>query len=414
MIGEIEELEDQIRARPDDIALRAVHADAVLERGEPGDRVRGQLIHLALAGERGDLAAAREAWTMQRKARSRLVNALDRRYVLRMTWRHGSVESISIELRMWSGGTSLLQQRTIAALVELFAAPEVFALRSLDTRPSGDVHVESLLRLVEHLPIRWLGIAGACTTAEELARVRTLPHLDGLGLHTHDPVATLAMLDGQTWLRDLELSGIRAPFDPARFPQLTRLALYGLDSPAELEPILELPELRDLGLMGTVGVTSWLLQRLEHSPVLPRLRSLGFSAAMLYDAQPERAWLVEHRQTFAHVRLFTYGLQPDHDRGHEAGRLGLLLDLLGRTRDSIDEHQHHLDHSGGDRIHAGCWGTLANALIDNAQPGDALRAVDRGLEVMGDGHEHEADRVALLQTRERAVSAVQAARGAGS
>lgn len=396
MIEEIRALEAQIRAKPEDLELRAVHADAVLERGEPGDRVRGQLIHLALAGERGDQAAARKAWTMQRKARARLVNALDRRYVLRMTWRHGSVESISIELRMWSGGTSLLQARTLAALHDLFAAPEVFALRALDTRPSGDVHVESLVRLVEHLPLRWLGISGACTTPDELAMVRTLPQLDGLGLHTHDPAATLAMLDGQTWLRDLELSGIRAPFEPARFPQLTRLVLYGLDTPAELEPILELPELRDLGLMGTLAVTSWMLQRLEHSPVLPRLRSLGFSAATLYDAQPERDWLIAHREAFAHLRLFAFGFQPDHDRGHEAGRLGLLFDALGRTRDSIDDHQHHLDHSGGDRIHAGCWGRFANALIANAQPAEAVRAAERGLEVMGDAH---ADAAYLLRTQ---------------
>ena len=112
----VAELEAQIRETPDDVELRAVHADAVLERGEPGDRVRGQLIHLALRGERGDAAAAREAWSMQRKARARLVNALDRRYVLRLGWKHGSVESISLELRMWSGATSLHQARTTAAL----------------------------------------------------------------------------------------------------------------------------------------------------------------------------------------------------------------------------------------------------------------------------------------------------------
>ncbi len=60
----IEVLEEQIRAKPEDVTLRAVHGDAVLERGESGDRRRDQLIQLALAGERGDAAAARRAWEL--------------------------------------------------------------------------------------------------------------------------------------------------------------------------------------------------------------------------------------------------------------------------------------------------------------------------------------------------------------
>lgn len=402
-MSRVAELEDQIRARPEDVELRAVHADAVLERGEPGDRLQGQLIQLALAGERGDAQAARQAWSMQRKARARLVNAIDRKYVLGMTWRHGSVEAISIELRAWSGATALHQARTTAALTDLFAAPEVFALRALDTRPAGDVHVETVVAMLRHLPIRWLGVSGACPTADELAIMRSLPHLDGLGLHTHEPEAVLAMLARQPWLRDLELStGVQGPQLAQLihdYPQLTRLVLYGIDAEhPELGAILDgaLPELRDVGVMGTVPVTSWMLRKLAASPLLPRLRSLGFCAAAYYDTQAERAWLVAQRGAFAHTALFTRGYQPDLERGHEAGRLGLLLDALGRTAEGIDGHQHHLDHSGNDRIHAGCWGKLANALIANAQPEEALRAADRGIGVMGEDH---ADAAYLLRTR---------------
>lgn len=419
----VAELEAQIRATPDDVELRAVYADAVLERGEPGDRVRGQLIHLALRGERGDAAAAREAWSMQRKARARLVNALDRRYVLRLGWKHGSVESISLELRMWSGATSLHQARTTAALEDLFAAPEVFALRALDTRPAGDGHIETIVGLIEHLPLRWLGVAGAAITPKELARLRTLPHLDGLGVHTHEVDAVLALLANQPWLRDLELStGLRGEHVERiirDFPQLERLVLYGVDTRMpELTRIFEgaLPALRDLGVMANVEVTEWMLRLLVDSPLLPRLRSLGLCAANLYDTEAVRDWLSAHRTPFAKLALFSSGFQPDHDRGHEAGRLGSLFETLGRTREGIDDWQHHLDHSGSDRVHAGCWGRLANALLQNEQHAEGLRAVDHGLEVMGDGL---ADTAYLLRTRmwalhllERHAETVVAARRA--
>nr|MBA2544201.1 hypothetical protein [Deltaproteobacteria bacterium] len=184
-MASVEDLEEAIRNQPEDADLRAVHADAVLERGGPGDRQRGQLIQLSLAGERGDSTAAHTAWDLQRKARSRLVKALDKTYVVRLGWRHGSVESVVVEPRDWTGR---FPQRALRALRTLLAQPELFALRVFDTRPAWNADqgnrqstVEATLDLVRGLPIRWLGVSG-CTSSAELDRLHhELPALDGLG-----------------------------------------------------------------------------------------------------------------------------------------------------------------------------------------------------------------------------------------
>lgn len=408
MTMEVEELEAQIRAKPDDVALRAVHGDAVLERAESGDRKRGQLIHLALAGERGDAAAARQAWELQRKVRARLVYAIDRKYVVRMTWRHGSVESIALEARVWHiKQDELLERRTLAALRDLLDEPELFALRSLDTRTAGGTRIEPLVELVRHLPIRWLGVTN-CSTRAELELLRALPQLDGLGIHNDELATTLAALEGQPWLRDLELSnldGTAIHLVTRVCPRLERLVLYGIGTTwAELEPIFQrtaLPALRDLGLMGPIEVTRWMLEQLLDRPLLSELRTLGLCAAGLYDAVDARHWFQHHAARFKHVRLFTRGVQPDTDRGHESGRLAMLLDSIGREIDGIEHQVHHLDHSGGASVHAGCWGRLANAYIANVHYKAGLRAVDKGIDVMGEAH---GDAAYLFRTRAYALS----------
>ncbi len=407
----IETLEEQIRAKPDDVTLRAVHGDAILERAESGDRKRGQLIQLALAGERGDAAAARQAWELQRKARARLLNAIDRKYVVRMVWQHGSVASIAIESRSFrTEPDELLEGRTLEALGDLLDEPELFALRSLDTRTAGGMRIEPLVDLVGHLPIRWLGVTN-CSTRAEIALLHTLPQLDGLGIYNDDSAATLAAIDGQTWLRDLELAGLAdSEIDHLTrvHPQLDRLVLYGVGARwVELEPIFQgtaLTGLRDLGIMGTGPVTRWMLERLVDSPLLPELRSLGCCAAELFDTEDVRDWFNQHAARFRHVRLFTHGVRPETDRGHEPGRLAMLLDAIRRPVDGIEHQVHHLDHSGGEAVHAGCWGRLANAHIENEHSEEALRAVDQGINVMGEAH---ADAAYLFRTRAHALSLLE-------
>ncbi len=388
-MSSVDELEEAIRNQPDDVALRAVHGDAVLERGGPGDRQRGQLIQLALAGEGGDAKAGHEAWSLQRKTRARLVKAFDDAYVVRMGWRHGSVESVALEPRGWTNKRVTAHTRRI--LSRLLTQPELFALRAFDTRAvwnstSGAREtVDGTLALVRGLPIRWLGVAG-CTTGEEFDKLHALPQLDGLGIITQDHDAVLTALASRPWLRDLELSGSHdaVPRIVESCPQLTRLVLYraGID---ELTPILErraLPRLRDFGIM-TPELANAVCRRLVDSPLLPALQSFGFCASSLYDDTENRAWFKTNRAAFAHVRLFTDGQTVASDRGHEAGRLGMLLDSIDRDREGIDHHMHHLDHSGTDPVHAACWTRVACALIVIDHYSEALRMADRALEVAG-------------------------------
>ncbi len=122
-----------------------------------------------------------------------------------MVWRHGSVESIAIEARSFrTEPDELLAGRTLAALGGLLDEPELFALRSLDTRTAGGMRIEPLVELVGHLPIRWLGVTN-CRTRDELELLHALPQLDGLGIYNADSASTLAALAGQTWLPREEL-----------------------------------------------------------------------------------------------------------------------------------------------------------------------------------------------------------------
>jgi len=278
------ELEAAIDADPYDPRPYAVLADHLQELGDP----RGELIALALAGLEREARA-------HRHAHAELVPEVEDAH---LAWRHGFIHTASV-LADQAGSlldhpasrflTTLAIARTrgLGAAIARLAANRRHALRELELGPApGRLAVEDeavvvpadLERLWPAIPrLARLRLLGSAVTF----RTIDLPDLVSLELEpAEDAAAMVAAVIAAEWpaLERLDL----------------RISMFGPDSPLPrlLRGLLVgtgFPKLRHLGVRGgNLFRDAIVADALLDSTVLPRLRSLDVSNALLDDDAAER------------------------------------------------------------------------------------------------------------------------------
>jgi uncharacterized protein (TIGR02996 family) len=407
------ELEAAIVREPDDLELRKVYADALQEVGDS----RGEHIALAFLAEDGDTEAANRVRLLERDASTRLRKRLDADYVVRLHWQLGFVEHVDIDCR------ATADKFPRAKLRELIEQRELLALRGLDLRGlwNAEWRAERQLGLLPALvagrPVRWLGIGQGAIDEALIRQLRTaLPGLTGLGVLTTKPRSALKALGD---LRDVELASRKLEEDTQKLlslltqtlsPDLERLVLHGVDDRITADAFSPLfkreyfPKLRHLGLFGPHGFTWDLLRAIVVSPFAADLESLGFCAAEVWDDDESETWLKKELKKLAHVELWTSARWPDNDNGHESGRLGLILKAIDRASEAVPEIEHHLQFSGNDKAHRGCWEELAEALVWAGRPEEALAPLDTATKLFK--NKLDDDSVYTYRTRIEALDAL--------
>ncbi len=334
---DLDELLAGLEARPDDRALRALIADALLADDEPQGRVLAH--HL-----RGLACPADE----------RLLEALIARVLrikpeaLSLTWRDGFVD----ELAFWAVSSieaiaewwAELMQRTtqpralvvttprrdVTAHEQLRAARALQLVRSVAVGPwalrcSYDELWPLLARTLLPPTVRHFradGVAQASRDEHQLTWI-SLGSVASVGA-AFEQLEQLTLRGSYAVLGELSLPRlerlelITSSLTPAnlvelrsaRWPRLTHLSLgFGDDrynpSPCALDDVRGLlrelpPGVTHLGLRSVPFATE-LLAALVTSPLLRRLTSLDLSGGLLFEAQP---FLAEHGSAFAHLRAF--------------------------------------------------------------------------------------------------------------
>ena len=405
------ELEAAIVRDPDDLELRRVYSDALQQAGDP----RGEHLALAFSAAAGDLQAGVKVRTIERAASARLRQRLDATHVVRLHWHLGFVTHVDLDKRASSDKFPRTRLR------ELISQRELITLRGLDLRGlwntewSAERQLGLLPALVERRPVCWLGIGGGEITGPLITQLRTaIPALTGLGVLTSKPRSAVTGLVG---LRDVELAAkqlrstklLTLVFE-ALAPDLERLVLHGMDERITADafaPIFRrevFPKLRHLGVFGPHGLTWDLLRALHDSPFTDELKSLGFRAAELWDDDESETWIKEHGKRFKQVRMFTSALWPDDDTAHESGRLGLILKNVQRSVEAVPELEHHLQYSGADPDHFGCWEELAEAMVWAGWPEEALAPLEVGIRLFH--NKVESDSIYTYRTRIEALDAL--------
>jgi uncharacterized protein (TIGR02996 family) len=407
----VDELEAAIARDPEDIEVRRVYADALQER----DDARGEHIALAFSAAQGDPQAAARVRGLEREAAARLSAPLSKKHVVRLRWRLGFVEHIDIDTR-----SSDDKKFSRTKLRELIAQRELLPLRGLDLRGIWSTEwnvsrmIQSLPELVAGRPVRWLGIGdGPIDGAHIDGLRRAMPLLDGLGITTTKPRALLPALrafkDVEIATRKQDSRNLVRALPGALAPDLLRLVLLGMDGiKAEaFESILSrqvFPTLRHFGVMGDHELTWDLLKALIESKLWPELSSFGMCMAEMWDDDDSEAWLRKHAPAFEHLTLFTSELWPDADNGHESGRLGQVLKAFHRPAEAVPEIEHHLQFSGDDSDHFGCWEELGEAMVWAGWPEEALAPLDIGIAKFSDDLDY--DSIHTYRTRCDALGAL--------
>jgi uncharacterized protein (TIGR02996 family) len=397
----VTELEAAIRADPDDVALRQVYADALLEVGDP----RGD--HLVLAARD---PASWELWELERDLTERLVAPLAEHHLVRLRWRDGFVDEISLHRR-----SGKLDPQMYERLHEVLEQPECAAVRTIDLRGSWTTRIAwypRVAELVDETPsLRCIGIGPGDIDARNVRNLlETRTQLDGVRLELRSDMVegVVVELARHERLRAVEVHayGMSATriFEHLAGLDLERLVVReGWDDPLDEAVVAQIldgrvwPRLRELGFMAGLDETLALCRALVDSPLLRRLRAFGLRPAELYDDAGAQGWFLARAEQFAHCALFT---ENDY---HEAGRLGLLLLRLGRGREAIAELSHHVDATGTSVEHATCWAELGECYLDAGRADLALAPIDRALEFV-DATAN--DRVQIHRTHATALGAL--------
>jgi tetratricopeptide (TPR) repeat protein len=275
--------------------------------------------------------------------------------------------------------------------------------------------IQSLPELVAGRPVRWLGIGdGPIDDSHVEGLCAALPRIDGIGVLTTKPRALLSALrrfkDVELATRKMDSRVLVRKLPGALSPDLERLVLHGMNDEIEagaFDSILSrevFPKLRDFGVFGPHAMTFELLKALIASKLWPNLESFGMCAAEMWDDDDTEGWLGEHGDHFAHLDLFTSAIWPDDDNAHESGRLGLILKAIDRAAEAVPEIEHHLQFSGDDPQHYGCWEELGEAMVWAGWPDEALVPLDRGLEKFK--HECDYDSIYTYRTKAEALDAL--------